>query len=116
AQVDADRKAVPGEGAQLRQALAGQLPEGWDADLPTFSPADGELATRQASGKALEAIKAKLPWVLGGSADLASSNEMPTKGEVSFQPGHYDCRNIWFGVREHGMGATLNGMAAHGGV
>jgi transketolase len=64
----------------------------------------------------LEAIKAKVPWVLGGSADLASSNEMPTKGEVSFQPGQYANRNIWFGVREHGMGAALNGMAAHGGV
>ncbi|HEX5688930.1 MAG TPA: transketolase C-terminal domain-containing protein, partial [Roseiflexaceae bacterium] len=83
---------------------------------PTFSPSDGELATRQAAGKALEAIKAKVPWVFGGSADLASSNEMPVKGEVSFQPGEYTNRNIWFGVREHAMGATLNGMAAHGGV
>jgi len=116
AQFDAYRKAFPGEGAQLRQALTGQLPEGWDADLPRFSPADGELATRQASGKALEAIKAKIPWVIGGSADLASSNEMPTKGEVSFQPGAYQNRNIWFGVREHGMGAALSGMAVHGGV
>ena len=92
------------------------MPQGWDADLPTFTPADGELATRQASGKALEAIKAKVPWVIGGSADLASSNEMPTKGELSFQPGEYANRNIWFGVREHGMGAALNGMSVHGGV
>ena len=109
-------QAFPEEGRQLKHALAGELPEGWDAKLPTFSPADGELATRQASGKALEAIKAKLPWVIGGSADLASSNEMPTKGEVSFQPGAYANRNIWFGVREHGMGAALNGMSVHGGV
>jgi len=113
---EAYAQAFPEEGRQLKYALAGELPEGWDADLPTFSPADGELATRQASGKALEAIKAKLPWVIGGSADLASSNEMPTKGEVSFQPGAYANRNIWFGVREHGMGAALNGMSVHGGV
>src|SRR5262245_4639222 len=108
--------AHPTEGRQLHQAFAGELPQGWDANLPHFSPADGELATRQAAGKALEAIKAAVPWVIGGSADLASSNEMPTKGEVSFQPGAYANRNIWFGVREHGMGASLNGMAAHGGV
>jgi transketolase len=113
---EAYSQAFADEGRQLRQALAGELPQGWDADLPTFSPADGELATRQASGKALEAIKAKAPWVIGGSADLASSNEMPTKGEVSFQPGAYSNRNIWFGVREHGMGAALNGMSVHGGV
>jgi transketolase len=113
---DAYAKDFPAEGQQLKLALAGELPDGWDAELPAFTPADGELATRQASGKALEAIKAKVPWVIGGSADLASSNEMPTKGEVSFQPGQYANRNIWFGVREHGMGAALNGMAAHGGV
>jgi transketolase len=115
-QLNAYVEAYPGQGQQLKQALAGELPAGWDADMPRFSPADGELATRQASGKALEAIKAKIPWVIGGSADLASSNEMPVQGEVSFQPGKYANRNIWFGVREHGMGATLNGMAAHGGV
>ncbi len=115
-QFDAYAAAFPEQGRQLRQALAGALPAGWDADLPSFSPADGELATRQASGKALEAIKAKIPWVIGGSADLASSNEMPVKGEVSFQPGVYQNRNIWFGVREHGMGAALNGMSVHGGV
>lgn len=108
--------AFPTEAAQLKLAFANELPEGWDSDLPTFSPADGELATRQASGKALEALKAKIPWLIGGSADLASSNEMSTKGELSFQPGSETNRNIWFGVREHGMGAILNGMAAHGGV
>jgi transketolase len=74
------------------------------------------MATRQASGKALDAIKQAVPWVIGGSADLASSNEMPVKGEVSFQPGGYHQRNIWFGVREHGMAAAMNGMASHGGV
>jgi transketolase len=108
--------AFPNEARQLRTAFDGALPDGWDAGLPAFSPADGELATRQASGKALEALKAAIPWLIGGSADLASSNEMPTRGEASFQPGAYANRNIWFGVREHGMGAALNGMAAHGGV
>ncbi|MBK9710991.1 MAG: transketolase [Kouleothrix sp.] len=115
-QLDAYAEAFPSEGAQLRLALAGELPAGWDANLPHFSPADGELATRQASGKALEAIRAKVPWLIGGSADLASSNEMPVKGDVSFQPGQYQNHNIWFGVREHGMGAALNGMSVHGGV
>jgi transketolase len=115
-QFEAYTKDFPQEGQQLKLALAGGLPQGWDSELPSFSPADGELATRQASGKALEAIKAKVPWVIGGSADLASSNEMPVKGEVSLQPGAYTNRNIWFGVREHGMGAALNGMAVHGGV
>ncbi len=113
---DAYAAAFPAEAQQMQLAYANQLPDGWDSELPTFSPADGELATRQASGKALEALKAKIPWLIGGSADLASSNEMPTKGEVSFQPGEYQHRNIWFGVREHGMGAALNGMVAHGNV
>src|SRR4051794_32448938 len=80
------------EGKELHLALEGQLPEGWDKDMPVFKGGEA-LATRQASGKALEVIKKNVPWVLGGSADLASSNEMPTKGEVSFQPGHYDNNN-----------------------
>jgi transketolase len=115
-QLEAYAASFPDEGAQLRAAFSGELPQGWDAKLPSFSPADGELATRQASGKAMEALKATIPWLIGGSADLASSNEMPTKGEISFQPGRYTDRNIWFGVREHAMGAALNGMLAHGGV
>ncbi|MBA4139645.1 MAG: transketolase [Segetibacter sp.] len=103
------------EGKQLRLTYEGKLPESWDNDLPTFKAGEG-LATRQASGKAIEAIKKTVPWLIGGSADLASSNEMSTKGELSFQPGSYDHTNIWFGVREHGMGAILNGMASHRGV
>jgi transketolase len=108
-------KAFPKEGEQLNQTYTGQLPEGWDKDLPTFKEGES-LATRQASGKALEAIKKNVPWVIGGSADLASSNDMPTKNDVSFQPGSYHHSNIWFGVREHAMGAILNGMASHRGV
>ena len=108
-------QAYPNEGKQLRLAYQGGLPPGWDSDLPTFAAGEA-LATRQASGKALAVIRQRVPWVIGGSADLASSNEMPTQGDVSFQPGHYENSNIWFGVREHGMGAILNGMAAHRGL
>ena len=114
-QFEAYQQAFPAEGEQLRQTYAGELPAGWDQNLPVFAPGEA-LATRQASGKTLEAIKQSIPWVIGGSADLASSNEMPTKGEASFQPGSYDHSNIWFGVREHGMGSILNGMASHRGV
>jgi transketolase len=112
---EAYEQAYPVEGEQLRLAYQGGLPLGWDSDLPAFAAGDA-LATRQASGKALTAIRQRVPWLVGGSADLASSNEMPTQGEVSFQPGHYENNNIWFGVREHGMGAILNGMAAHRGL
>ena len=100
----------------FRASFAGELPADWDASLPVFTPADGALATRQASGKALTALKQRVPFLFGGSADLASSNEMPTSGSVSFQPGSYEHTNIWFGVREHAMGGAMNGMAHHGGV
>lgn len=108
-------KAFPTEGKELEQAYKGELPEGWDKDLPTFKTGES-LATRQASGKTLECLKQHVPWLIGGSADLASSNDMPTKGDASFQPGSYENSNIWFGVREHAMGAILNGMASHHGV
>ena len=113
---DAFGQAFPDEGERFRRSFAGDLPADWDADLPRFTPEDGPLATRQASGKALLALKGRVPYLFGGSADLASSNDMPTDGEISFQPGHYDNPNIWFGVREHAMGAAINGMAHHGGV
>ncbi|SNC66595.1 transketolase [Hymenobacter gelipurpurascens] len=100
----------------FRASFAGELPAGWDASLPVFTPADGAMATRQASGKALTALKKSVPFLFGGSADLASSNEMPTGGDASFQPGSYEHNNIWFGVREHAMGGAMNGMAHHGGV
>lgn len=109
------KKAFPEEGKQLDQAYKGELPEGWDKDLPVFKAGES-LATRQASGKTLESLKQHVPWLIGGSADLASSNDMPMKGEASFQPGVYQNTNIWFGVREHAMGAILNGMASHHGV
>ncbi len=106
--------------AELAQHFAtaqdGKLPEGWDAELPTFKPGE-QLATRQASGKAIEGLRKTIPWLVGGSADLSSSTETPGKdGSDSFQPGNYGGRNIWFGVREHGMGAIMNGMASYGGT
>ncbi|MBD2704012.1 transketolase [Spirosoma sp. BT702] len=106
----------PAEAATFNHSFSGKLPTDWADDLPTFKPEDGPLATRQASGKALTALKQRIPFLFGGSADLASSNDMPTKGDVSFQPGHYENSNIWFGVREHAMGAAINGMAQHEGV
>lgn len=108
-------KAYPKEHQELVTDYDGKLPEGWDKDMPVFKAGEG-LATRQASGKALDVIKKNVPWVLGGSADLASSNEMPKEGDVSFQPDHYENGNVWFGVREHGMGSILNGISSHRGV
>ena len=112
---DAFAKEYPQEAKLFQTGFKGELPENWDADFPVF-PVNEPLATRQASGKTLEAIKKTIPWVIGGSADLASSNDTPGKGEDSFQPGHYENSNIWFGVREHAMGGILNGLAAHGGI
>jgi len=107
--------AFPKEAEELRLAFKKELPVGWDKDLPVFKEGE-QLATRQASGKVLESIKKHVPWVIGGSADLASSNEMPVNAGLSFQPGHYENTNIWFGVREHAMGAILNGMVSHSGI
>ncbi|UOR06466.1 transketolase [Hymenobacter aerilatus] len=115
-QFAAYKKEFSNEAQAFETAFSHDLPQGWDAELPVFKPADGPLATRQASGKALVALKKSVPYLFGGSADLASSNDMSTKGEESFQPGRYEDSNIWFGVREHAMGGALNGMARHGGV
>ncbi|WP_223649585.1 transketolase [Hymenobacter psoromatis] len=104
------------EAAMFRLSFDGKLPDGWDKDLPTYTPADGELATRQASGKALDVIKKSVPFMFGGSADLASSNEMDKSGDDSFQYLHPERSNIWFGVREHAMGGAMNGIAHHGGL
>jgi transketolase len=103
------------ENRQFDTAFKGELPEGWDKDLPVFDPAEG-LATRQASGKTLDALRKAVPFLIGGSADLASSNETPKSSDISFQPGSYQNSSIWFGVREHAMGAIMNGIDAHGGT
>lgn len=108
-------KAYPDLAKQLRMAIDGKLPEGWEKALPVY--AEGKsLATRASSGEVLNAIAKVVPQFLGGSADLAGSNKTLIKGAGNFLPGSYDGRNIWFGVREFAMGAALNGMALHGGV
>jgi transketolase len=112
------------------RAQRGDLPPGWDADLPTFSP--GELvATRAASGRVLNAVAPKVPWLVGGSADLNPSTNTALRGLGDFQsprrplkdpqgacggPVDYAGRNLHFGVREHAMGAVANGIAYHGGL
>jgi transketolase len=96
--------------------MNGNLPEGWDIDIPAF-PADKKgMATRVASGSVLNAVAPRLPNLLGGSADLAPSNKTEIKGEKDFQADIYEGRNLRFGVREHAMGSILNGMALHGGL
>ena len=96
--------------------MNGNLPEGWDSDIPAF-PADKKgMATRVASGSVLNAVAPRLPNLLGGSADLAPSNKTEIKGEKDFQADIYEGRNLRFGVREHAMGSILNGMALHGGL
>jgi len=94
----------------------GKLPEGWEKALPRFKASDGPMATRSASGKVLNSIAASLPHLIGGSADLAPSNNTYLKGYPEFAPGHSGKagRNLHFGVREHAMGAALNGMALSG--
>ena len=93
-----------------------ELPEDWHTALPTFSPGDGKLATRKASGKVINEIAGRLPELIGGSADLAPSNKTLIDAGGEFQAGRYAERNLRFGVREHGMGAAVSGMALHGGV
>ncbi|MGQ9501285.1 MAG: transketolase [Anaerolineae bacterium] len=88
----------------------------WERVLPVFAPSAGGEATRVASGIVLNALAPMLPTLIGGSADLTPSNNTELKGIPWMEPGHYAGRNIHFGVREHAMGAILNGMALHGGV
>ena len=113
---EAYRAANSGLAAELERRIAGTLPNGWDAALPAFSPKDAQ-ATRAASGKVLNAIGAKLPELIGGSADLTGSNntEMKGAGVFSAPPGLRTGRNFHFGIREHAMAAALNGIALHGG-
>jgi transketolase len=112
---DAYRQAYPELAAELERRLAGRLAQGWDEGLPTFGPADAQ-ATRAASGKVLNAIAPKLPELVGGSADLAGSTNVVFKSGGDVAAGSWGARNVHFGVREHGMGAILNGLALHRGV
>jgi transketolase len=106
------KKKFPQQADQLKHMQAGQLPDGWDKDLPDF-PADPKgMATRESSGKTLNALAKNIPWLIGGSADLAKSNKtnLTFEGAGEFYPDQYRGRNVHFGVREHAMGAIVNGM------
>jgi transketolase len=111
------RKEFPEAAAELDATLAGELPAGWDGELPTFEADAKGVATRKASGAVLNALATKLGGLVGGSADLAGSNNSQMKGLDNFLPGAEGIpRNMDWGIREHGMGAAMNGMALHGGV
>ncbi len=101
--------------AEWKRRIAGDLPDGWDRDLPRFDPGK-KLATRAAAGKALNAIAPRLPDLMGGDADLSGSTKTALEGGGSFDGQTGAGRNIHFGVREHAMGGVVNGMAYHGGV
>ncbi|MCS6886259.1 MAG: transketolase [Acidobacteriota bacterium] len=104
-------KQYPDLAEQWHMMQEGRLPEGWDSDLPVFPPDPKGMASRDSSAKVLNAIAKKVPWFMGGSADLAPSTKTKIIGESSFQKENYSGRNIHFGVREHAMGAIINGMA-----
>ena len=124
-------QAYPELAQELHRLMQGELPEGWDADIPEFPPEAKGMATRVASGKVMNAIASKLPALLGGSADLDPSTHTALFGKGDFESPKetiddpqglvgggwlYSGSNLHFGVREHGMGAILNGLAAHGGM
>ncbi len=109
--LDAYKAQHPELAAELDQMQHRRLPDGWDKDIPTF-PADAKgVASRESSGKVLNAVAKNLPWLIGGSADLAPSTKTLIKDADSFSAEHYDGRNFHFGIREHAMGAILNGMS-----
>lgn len=129
--LDAWRQAYPQEAAEFEQMRAGKLPDDWRADIPEWKPEDKPLATRAAGGQVLNALAKRIHNLLGGSADLNPSTNTALKGEGNFQPAEaggpatqgavdgvwgYAGRNVAFGVREHAMGAAVNGLAAHGGI
>jgi len=122
AQKDWDRRlkayseGYPDLAAEFERVINRQLPKDWDADLPVFVSADGPMATRIASGKTIEALASHLPELMGGSADLAPSTHTNMKGAGNFEPENWAGRNMHFGIREHAMGAILNGMALHRGL
>ena len=108
--------AYPEEATELKRRLSGELPEGWQAGLPVF-PADSKgMATRAASGKTINGLAPLIPELIGGSADLEPSNKTWIKDSPSFQADTPAGRNFHFGVREHAMGAIVNGMSVYGGV
>jgi transketolase len=116
---EAYKKEFPELAAEYEMALQDRLPQGWEKKIPSFrlgEGKEGKMSTRVAAGKTLNAIAALLPGLLGGAADLAPSTETNLKDYSSFGPEDYGGRNFHFGVREHAMGAILNGMAVTRGL
>jgi len=102
--------------SEFQRVMNRQLPKGWDANLPTFTASEGPIATRIASGKAISVLASRLPEMMGGSADLAPSTHTNMDDAGDFEPENGSGRNMHFGIREHAMGAILNGMALHRGL
>jgi len=113
---EAWKAANSGLANELDRRLRGELPDGWEDAIPVFTEKDGNVASRAASGIVINAIAKRLPELMGGSADLASSTNTIIKGESSFAAETYAGRNFHFGIREHGMGSIMNGMSLFGGI
>jgi transketolase len=114
--LDAYTLAFPQQAKELRRRLAGELPPGWEKVVPAFTKENGNVASRAASNTVLNALAPILPELIGGSADLTPSNGTSIKTWRNFAPGDYAARYMHFGIREHGMGAIMNGMVLHKGV
>jgi len=109
-------QAYPELAAELKRVLSGELPAGWEEKLPVFKPDNKGTPTRSASNKVINALAGVIPEMMGGSADLTTSNSTLIENTKGFQVDHYDGRYIYFGVREHAMGTIMNGLAVHKGV
>jgi transketolase len=109
-------RAHPGDARELERRMSGALPADWEGALPVFTAANGTVATRDASAAVLNAIASRIPELMGGAADLAPSTKTLVKTSADFEAGEYAEKNMRFGIREHAMGAALNGMALHGGI
>ncbi|MGO9884360.1 MAG: transketolase [Solirubrobacteraceae bacterium] len=114
ARFDAYRREFPGQAAQLEMIDAAKLPDGWDAGVPRFSPDDDPIATRKASGVTIQWAAKAIPQLIGGSADLSTSTDTDIDDGGDVEKGQYAGRNLRFGVREHAMGAIVNGLGLHG--
>ncbi len=110
------RSGFPADAAELDRRLAGRLPDGWEKAIPNFTADNGAVASRAASGIVLNALAAVIPELMGGSADLAPSNNTMLKNIDTFSASTPGGRNMHFGIREHGMTSIMNGMSLHGGV
>ena len=110
------KEAYPELAKEFENALAGNLAEGWNVDLPSYDENTKPVATRAVSGEIINAISSKITNFIGGSADLAGSNKTAVKEEDDFKYPTYSGRNVWFGVREFAMACAMNGMALHGGL